>query len=149
MFCNITNPRISLFPLTSSREKFRFSANEIHCSPRGHSLSVHGWPVTVFSASCHSGNHHSVGIGGCKGRGYGSDGNGSSGSGSLPVRVMLPLVILVRVGADASAGVDAREVVLELMLALNFQANWQPYLKCVLQLPSLCSVLFCILFHTY
>ena len=106
-----------MFPLTSSRGTYRFAANEIHCSPQDQSLSVNGWPVTVFSTSCHSGNHHSVVIGGCKGRGSGSDGDGSSGSGSLPVLVMLPvqalvakIVILVRVGADTSAGDDAREV---------------------------------------
>ena len=55
LFCYITNhlmtgplgnsefcfPRISMFPLTSSRETLRFSGNKIHCSPRDQSLSVY------------------------------------------------------------------------------------------------------------
>ena len=54
LFCYITNhlmtgplenselcvPRVSTFPSTSSREILRFSRNKIHCSPRGHFLSV-------------------------------------------------------------------------------------------------------------
>ena len=54
LFCYITNhlmtgplgnsefcfPRISMFPLTSSRETLRFSGNKIHWSPRDQSLSV-------------------------------------------------------------------------------------------------------------
>ena len=33
-------PRISMFPLISSRETLRFEGNKIHCSPRDQSLSV-------------------------------------------------------------------------------------------------------------
>ena len=32
-------PRISMFPVTKSRETFRFERNKIHCSPRDQSLS--------------------------------------------------------------------------------------------------------------
>ena len=54
LFCYITNdlmtgplgnsefcvPRVSTFPSTSSRKILGFSRNKIHCSPRGHFLSV-------------------------------------------------------------------------------------------------------------
>ena len=100
----ITNPRNSMFPLTSSRETLRFSANKLHCSSRDQSLSVNGWPVPVFPSSCHSGNGHSVGIGGYSGRGSDSDLDGGlgSGRGSLPVLAMLPVpVSVVKISSDA------------------------------------------------
>ena len=92
-----------MFPLTSSRETLRFSPNKIHCSSRDQSLSVNGWPVTVFPSSSSCGNGHSVGIAGYSGRGSDSDLDGGFGSvsGSLPVLAMLRVsVSVVKIASD-------------------------------------------------